>query len=68
MSISTLLLEHFFTRQIAESTIIQITKKIVTNSMSLSVGGASVVVKGVVGVGGKVVLFVFSVHPMKVLQ
>ena len=68
MSISILLLEHFFTRQIEKSTIIQITKKIITSIMSLSVCGASVVVKKVVVVVGKVVVFALSVHPMKMLQ
>ena len=68
MSISILLLEHFFTRQIEKSTIIQITKKIITSTMSLSVCGASVVVKKVVVVVGKVVVFALSVHPMKMLQ
>jgi len=68
MSISILLLEHFFTKQIKKSTIIQMTKKIITSNMSLSVCGASVVVKAVVVVGGKVVVLVFSVHPMNMLQ
>ena len=60
--------EHFFTRQSKKSTIIQITTKIITSDMSLYVCGVSVVFGEVVVVGGKVVVFALSVHPMKMLQ
>lgn len=60
--------EHFFTRQSKKSTIIQITTNIITSDMSLYVCGVSVVFGEVVVVGGKVVVFALSVHPMKMLQ